>query len=253
MGSVVLMECLSSESVSVCVDDYVEVQGETGHSKGSVCEILLSGPPSRVRLKNGDAGYVIRIIESTETVLRRIMDEDQYTENKENFNEPVMRDKVIPQTVQSFLNSEGGYLYIGVRDTGRLNERLVGIDRDLDAINSSDRSNDKLCDIFKKSIMESLEKYLRSDASISSLIRIKILNVQDVQIVEVRILKSSMPWFYTHLSKNKKLKLFKCYDGKSMHERRLDDFYIRQGNVKKMLQTHEDFYRYARTRFHEGV
>ena len=150
MGSVVLMECLSSESVGVCVGDYVEVHGGVRHSRGTVCEVLLPGPPSRVRLVNGDTGYVTTVIHSTEVVLRRIMNEDQYTENKENFSEPVMRDKVIPQTAQSFLNSEGGYLYIGVRDIGEPDERLVGISRDLEAINSSDRSNDKLCDIFTK-------------------------------------------------------------------------------------------------------
>lgn len=246
------MEYLSSEPVAVCIGDYVKVDGEGGYSEGTVCEVLLQGYPPRVRLENGDAGHVINILNSREVVLRRIMTEDQHTENKENFCEQVMRDEVIPKTVQSFLNSEGGYLYIGVCDTGDQSERLVGLGRDFSMIDSSDRSNDKLCDILQRKIMESLEKHLQSDTGLGSLVEIRIINVLGTQIVEIRILKSSVPWFYIHTSKKNKRKMFKCSDGQSMHERILDDFYIRQGNAKKRLDTHEDFYRYAKTHFHSG-
>ena len=246
------MEYLSSKHVGVCIGDYVKVDGESGYSEGTVCDVLLQKYPPRVRLENGDAGYVVNIINSRDVVLRRIMNEGQYTENKENFCEQIMRDEVIPKTVQSFLNSEGGYLYIGVRDTGEQSERLVGLNRDFDMIDSPDRSNDKLCDILQGMIIGSLEKHLRSNTSLGSLVEIKIINVLDTQIVEIRIQKSPMPWFYTHISKKNKRKKFKCFDGQSMHERELDDFYIRQGNAKKRLDTHEDFYMYAENHFHSG-
>lgn len=240
--------------MDVCIGDYVKVARESGYSEGTVCDVLLQESPPRVRLENGEAGYVVNIFNSKEIVLDRIMNENQYTENKENFGEPVMRDKVIPQTVQAFLNSEGGYLYIGVRDTGVQSERLVGLSRDFDMIPSPDRSNDKLCDILQRRIMESLEKRLRSDASLGSLVEIRFIDVLDTQIVEIRILKSPMPWFYSHTSKKNKVKKFKCSDDQSpSHERALDDFYIRQGNAKKRLDTHEDFYRYAKTHFHSGL
>ncbi len=240
---------VSGDNSHVCIGDYVEVREElTGNSKGTVCAILSQKDPPRVRLINGDTGQVVRVINSEKIILQRIMNEDQYTENKENFNEQIMRNKVIPQTVQSFLNSEGGYLYIGVRDTGESNERLVGIDSDLSMIDSADRSNDHLCDVLKIKIMDTLDKYLSSEVSLGSLIRIEIVSIQNVQLVEVRMQRSPEPWFYRHI-KNGRPKRFELhFDGKST-QRIIDDFYIRHGNKKKMLETHEEFYTYAKTRF----
>ena len=203
-----------------------------------------------MRLVSGDTGQVVKVINSEQKILQRIMTENQYTENKEKFGEEVMRNRVIPQTVQSFLNSEGGYVYIGIKDTGKTNERLVGLDYDFKLVDSTDRSNDHLCDVLQRKIMDSLDKHLHSEAALGQLVRIEIVEVQSRQVIEVRIQRSPAPWFYHHAAKSGKPKQFDvCYEGKLLQKRTLDDFYIRQGNRKKMLDTHEKFYTYAKTHF----
>ena len=97
-----------------------------------------------VILENGKKGHVIQIVNSAEIIKRRILSENQYSENKEVFGAPVMKTKVIPQTIQSFLNSEGGYLYIGIKDTGTLEERLVGLTFDRETIENGRRAKDWL-------------------------------------------------------------------------------------------------------------
>lgn len=248
---VVIMTYSLVEQSGVCIGDYVEVRGGLSeNSTGTVCEVLSQEYPPRVRLVNGDVGAVVKILNSEQKILQRIMTENQYTENKESFGEEVMRSKVIPQTVQSFLNSEGGYMYIGVKDTGETDERLAGLDYDFGLISSTNRSNDHLCDVLQRNIMDSLDKHLHSEAVLGQLVRIEIVEVRGRQIVEVRIQKSPAPWFYHHISKGGKSKQFDvCYGGKLLQKRTLDDFYIRQGNGKKMLDTHEKFYVYAKTRF----
>ena len=204
-----------------------------------------------VVLTNGDKGDVTRVIDSPNMIPKRIMAEGQHTENKEKFGEDIMREKVIPQAVQSFFNSEGGHLYIGVKDTGNLGERLVGLDDDFGQIEGSENmTNDKLCDELEKRILDALEKHLSSDAAIGQLVKIKFVIVEGVQIAEILVKPSPKPWFFRHLTKGNKLKKFDLYfDNKKLEARTLDDFYIRRGNSKKPLDTHEHFYRYAVERF----
>lgn len=242
---------LSEEPACTCNGDYVEIRVEPeGNSKGTVYEILSQTDPPRVRLLNGDTGHVVRIINSEVKILQRIMNEDQNTENKACFGEEIMRNKVIPQTVQSFLNSEGGRLYIGVKDTGEPNDRLVGLNHDFEMLDPSNKTNDRLCDLLKMQIMNSLDKYLHAEMSLGELVSVEIVSVRKIQLVEVRIKKSPVPWFYRHISKNGKIKQFGiCINGEQVQQRALDDFYIRQGNGKKLLDTHEKFYTYLKAHY----
>ena len=94
-------------SSDVVVGAYVEITlaiNPAERSKGKVSRILsgLGSDRTTVVLTNGDKGDVTRVIRSTAIIRERIMAEGQTTENKENFGEAVMREKVIPQTVQSF-------------------------------------------------------------------------------------------------------------------------------------------------------
>ena len=246
---------LSGRLDDVSIGDYVEVRVGTGEtSKGTVCDLLTQGERPRVRLVNGDAGHVARIINSEDVILQRIMTENQYTENKEIFGEDVMRNKVIPQAVQAFLNSEGGYLYIGVKDMGEPDDRLVGLSHDFEMIHSEERSNDHLGDLLKMEIIDSLDKHLSSEASIGSLVDIEIVRVRGTQIVEIKIRRSPEPWFYRHVAKSGKPLQFELHArGKRIQQRILDDFYIRHGNKKKMLQTQEEFYTYVKTHFRKLV
>ena len=217
---------------------------------GTVCHIL-SHKDLLVRLVSGDVGYVTNIPVDPANIQERIMCENQYAENKKNFSPTIMREDVIPKTVQSFLNSQGGYLYIGVQDNGDLNERLVGLDYDFNMIkDSANLPNDKLCDILERSIMSTLDKHLESDVSLRPLVQVGFIRVHGVQIAEIRIRKSPEPWFYKNLTKNGKAKVFehKSNDGAVM-QRRMDDFYIRFGGSKKLLETHRKVCQYVRNNF----
>lgn len=243
-----------STAYPVHVGDYVRIVLWTNQSKrseGTVDRIVKDSNPPTVILRNGDKGQVLQVLHSEDIVKKRIMAENQYVENKETFSEDVMRTEVIPRTVQSFLNSEGGFLYIGIRDTGDLDERLVGLDYDFRLIkDGTDIPNDKIRDKFERQIMGSLEKYLESEASLGPLVEIRFVRVCDVQVVEISIGKSPKPWFYKNISKSNKPKKFDLHwNGKVMRQQFMDDFYIRDGGGKKLLQTHKDFYTYAKNRF----
>ena len=240
--------------MSIHVGDYVRIRvwsNPAQNSEGSVYKIVKMDNPPIVILRNGQKGEVIQIINSEDKIKERIMSEGQYVENKENFGNNIMCTNVIPHTVQSFLNSEGGYLYIGIRDTGNLNERLVGLDYDFKLI-KGDRElpRDKLCDMLERRILSSLDKYLESEASLGPLVQIRFVYVCSVQLIEVNIKKSPKPWFYRNITKSNKLKQFELHwNNKMLREQIIDDFYIREGGGKKLLQTHKEFYTYAKDRF----
>ena len=247
---------MSSPVFNVHVGDHVEIMLSTNPRKrtsGTVAYIFpdSSNDEITVLLKNGDKGLVFNIINSEEMRKERIMGEDQHTENKENFFESNMSNLEIPQTVQSFLNSEGGYLYIGVRDTGTSRERLVGLDPDFEQIsNHKLLTNDKLCDELERKIMNALDKYLESDTALGPLVEIKFVRVSGTQIVEIDVLPSPKPWFYRHLARSNKPKSFELwFSGEKEGERVLDDFYIRRGGSKKRLPTHKEFYTYVMDHF----
>lgn len=179
------------------------------------------------------------------------MTENQHSENKLNCLEEVMKTEVIPQTIQSFFNSEGGYLYVGVADTGKLQERLVGLANDFELIAKTGLSVDKMCDMLEKKIRDSLRSHLASEAEIDPLLEFNFRYIEGVQILEIRIKQSPAPCFFRHLTKNKKPKQFELYfNNKSIGSNRtLDDFYVRRGNGKSLLETHQAFYEYAKKRF----
>ncbi len=237
---------------AVHVNDYVKISlhsDPSQFSEGTVYRIVSDKDPSKVSvvLKNGDSGTVIQVINSEQAREERIMAEGQHSENKADFCKKIMRDEVIPKTVQSFLNSEGGYLYIGVADTGSLKERLIGLSEDFAIIDpNNSMTNDMRCDKLEMRIMDSLKSHLQSDESVGPLVTIKFVDVRGVQIIEMSIRKSPKPWFYTHKAKMK----FQIYEGgKHITDMMLDEFYIRDGNRKIRQETHKGVYDYIKNRF----
>ena len=237
--------------------DYVKISLLTNPVKQSVGEVMLvldsDSSNTIVVLENGHKGKVIQILDSVDIIKERIRKgETQYVEFKKNFGEAIMRDKVIPQTVQSFLNSEGGYLYIGVRDTGKsLEDKLEGLDVDFALIDSNYKliSNDKMCDKLACKIKDSLQKYLASSIKIGPLIDLNFIHMNNVQILEIKIKKSPEPWFYQHITKSNKQKQFQIAFQDGIIDRRLDDFYIRNVNAKELLHTHKEVYDYICAHF----
>ena len=222
-------------------------------SSGIIAHIFPQSGKDRtlVLLRNGDVGWINYAINSDDIRKKRIMQEGQHTENKELFYGNVMRNDVIPKAVQAFLNSEGGYLYIGVRDTGSLEERLVGLDRDFQQITGyKDMTIDKLQDKLKGIIMSALDKRLTSDVSLGSLVEINFVDINKICIAEITVQKSTKPWFFQNLSRSGKPFEFELFLNKEPKGKRtLDDFYIRQGERKVMLSTHKEFYKYAVNHF----
>ena len=240
----------------VHVGDYVRISlrnDPTMYSEGEVFKKMSETDPNNISviLKNGTSGIVVQVINSIEIIKNRIMREDQYTENKARFGEDIMRHNVIPKTIQSFLNSEGGYLYIGIGDTGELKERLIGLDYDFSRIDYSSEklSNDKLCDKLEIKIMDSLEKYLKSNISLGPLIKITFHKIFNIQFIEIMIKKSPQPWFFKNMKNGKEVSFDIHRNDGTVDKRRLDDFYIRRGGSKKRLETHEEFYDYFIGRF----
>lgn len=240
--------------------DHVEITlaDPKKHSEGKIIKILKNTDPNNVQviLENGDLGTVMRIINSEEDIKERIMHENQYTENKEGFVEDVMRNNVIPKTVQSFLNSVGGYLYIGIRDQGSLKERCVGLKHDFDVMRKNikmthdEMTDDKLCDKLELDIMYTLNKHLRSDVDIGPLVKINFVIICNAQIVEIVIKQSPSPWFYKHITKKGKSKQYEIhYENEPITKRILDDFYIRRGNGKVLLQTHHEVHDYIKSHY----
>lgn len=235
-------------------------------SVGKIYEIISKNDDPTgivVSLENGDIGNVTEVINSPEIIKERILaTESHNSENKLNFYEPVMKDKVIPLTIQSFLNSDGGYVYIGIYDDGKTpTETFVGLQEDRkileDALIKSQKlkfgeklSDTKFMDIFRSDIEKTLDKFLACDENIGSLIDFDFPIIDEVMILEINVTSSPSPVFYKHKSRNNKEINFEIYEnGKKIGDRRLDEFYYRDGSRKTRTETFEDFYKYFKNRF----
>lgn len=104
---------------------------------------------------------------------------------------------VIGKTIAAFLNTEGGYLVIGVDD----NQNILGLDTDIQSMSK------KNIDGFELSLIEVIKKFI--GAEFSSYIKISFPEVDGNQICLVKISKSSRP-------------VFTAFEGK-------EDFFIRVG------------------------
>ena len=214
-----------------------------------------------VVLENGKKGHVVQINNSVEIIKKRICNENQFTENKETFGELPMKQKVIPQTIQSFLNSEGGYLYIGVKDTGTLEERLVGLTTDRKIIEAGsnakrwfekegrdDLPDEKFEDFFEMELQTTLGKYLACEIPIAPLIELKWPEINGIKILEIHIPKILKPVFFRNLSKRGEIRFDIKYMNESAGQRYLDDFYVRRGGSKKLIDKSQDIYQYIKNR-----
>lgn len=242
-----------SNFTNIQIGDQVEISLSSNpkiRSTGKIYQIFgIINNETMVLLENGKRGHVVRVINSGDTIKYRIMHEGQNSENKLTFGEDIMRNEVIPKTVQSFLNTDGGYLYIGVADEGTLEDRLVGLNLDFDHIKKGDENmtNDKLCDMLQLRILESLHANLKSDMDIGPLLEFNFVTICKIQILEISIKPSPSPWFFLQTNKKGKPKKFHIYyNGNLENEQNLDYFYIRQGNRKVLLETHKEFYDFVR-------
>ena len=249
MNKGVICRLIMSTTIDVHIGDEVEIISLTDPGKFSAGIVYKIFDPESNRptvlLRNSEKGRVVGIKNSDKMIKDGIMNEDHHNENKETFSDETMRHEVIPQTVQSFLNSDGGNLYVGVKDSGPIDERLTGLDYDFKHIDGYKHlSNDKLCDKLTLKIMDALNKYLISDTKIGPLVTIKYPYVRDIQIAHIRVKRSQKPWFFQHLGRSGKQVEFDLSLNDKHIKRKLDDFYIRDGAMKRLLTTNQEFYKY---------
>jgi len=216
-----------------------------------------------VVLKNGKKGHTINIINSPEIIKKRILAETQNSENKETvFDDSDNIGIWIPLTIQSFLNANGGYLYVGVKDDApTVDEKLVGLEYDYKKIEEkllkrnelepgSKLSEGKFIDELTMMIIAVLEKFLVSDYPIGQLINFDFPIINDVRILEVNVKQSPEPFFFKHLSKkNKEIEFDIVINNEKVTTRKLDEFYYREGGQKERIETIHEFFKYYKSRF----
>ena len=185
--------------------------------------------------------------------------ETQHTENKDSFLSDIMKTKVIPLTIQSFLNSEGGRLYIGVQDGWVDGQQIVGLDSEKQLLEEEFKENfekDKknsgknppeysfadFRDDYEMQIREKVGKYLTSDMHLQPLLFFDFPKVNGTTILQITIDPSKKPVFYKNLNtKNKQI----TYAIPGLGDRTLDTFAYRSGNKKDYCYTSEDFFKYC--------
>lgn len=238
------------------------------HSIGKIAEVISKTDDLNgilVLLENGDSGHIVEIINSVEIIRERILSTESHnSENKLNFYEPIMKEKVIPLTIQSFLNSNGGYVYVGIYDDGKTpSETFVGLKEDkkfledeliiLEELKSEEKLSDmKFKDIYRSDIEKTLDRFLVSDENLGSLIDFNFPVIDGVMILEINITRSDSPVFYKHKSRNNKEINFEIYEnGKKLGDRKIDEFYYRDGSRKVRIDTFEEFYTFLQNNFQQ--
>ena len=197
-----------------------------------------------VLTKNGFYGNVKEIFESDELqdIKKRISSrEDHHIECKETFHFDVKENKKnkernldVVKAIASFLNSDGGYVYIGVKDNGP----PIGLERDY-SVMGNEGDNDGL----ERQIRDSLETNLTNYSTVIECTKkITFPKIDGIEICQIKVEPSPIPIFFkaenvTIESKGKRI------------QRKIDWFYIRKGNSKHLVETMSSFNEYIQTQF----
>jgi hypothetical protein len=203
---------------------------------------------------SGVFGHVLSVDNFVDEVRARILkNEAHVSENKECFYEPIMRTHVIPATIQSFLNADGGYLYIGIYDAGTTpSEKFLGLDEDREYVRkkfvnmgklqpSDTLSDNDFFDEFQSDIEKTLDKYLIADNPLGPLIDYSFPVIDNVAILQIQILPSPNPVFD---NKPQEYQLYQ--NGQKVGTRTLDNFYYRDGSRKKPVENFQKFFKYLK-------
>lgn len=171
--------------------------------------------------KNDEILQLLRKGENTavefKTTFRFDLNRFEATGVRERSNEV---EKSISKTVASFMNAQGGFLLIGVKDDGEVR----GLDDDLDLL---DKKN---MDSFKLQLKNSLESHLH-DKIIFEYFSIEIVTIENKDICIVRVTSSPEP-IIVHV------------------EGRQQEYYVRVDNESKPYQP-DEFYKYWQRRQHK--
>lgn len=257
------MEFVDVKKLSnISIDMYVRL---ANGKEGNVCKIISRDDDPKgiiVLTYDGDHDHIIYAQENfnEEGQIRiDIQAESQYSENKEGFLEEVMKTKVIPITIQSFLNSEGGRLYIGVQDGWTDGQKIVGLENEKKIMeekalkkeikenkgkgesNSFNYSFADFRDDYEMEIRDQIDKYLKTEAELHPLLHFKFPKIDESYILQINIKPSKKPVFYKNLNTNNKEIEFSI---PGLGNRKIDTFAYRTGNDKSYCHTLEEFFHY---------
>jgi len=203
---------------------------------------------------SGVYGHVLSIDNFVDEIRARILrNEAHVSENKENFYEPIMRTHVIPATVQSFLNADGGYLYIGIFDAGTTpSEKFLGLGEDREYVRkkfvnmgklqpSDTLSDNDFFDEYQSDIEKTLDKYLIADNPLGPHIDYSFPIIDNVIILQMIISASPNPVF------DNNPEVYQLYqNGQKVGTRTLDNYYYRDGSRKKPVENFQKFFKHLK-------
>lgn len=256
-----MVDVTKFSDISVGMSVTIRVLNKNKLSTGKVYEVISKANDLEgiiVLITTGLYGHILSVHDEKNKIneiKERILKNESHTsENKESFYEPIMREHVIPATVQSFLNADGGYLYIGIFDGGSTSsEKFRGLGEDKEYVTQKLVKSGKLqpgetlsdsafSDIFQSDIEKTLDKHLISDNSLGPLIDYGFVTIDGVTILEMVIKNSPNPVF------SKNTETFELYQhGKTVGKTITRDiFYFRDGSRKKPIETFQDFFKYLK-------
>jgi uncharacterized protein YwbE/predicted HTH transcriptional regulator len=237
------------EGLHVLVKEFPD-QNENEYSEGIITGILpqpdIVSDGIRVTLNTGSIGNVKELVgpeNSIELIQKRLKDrENLFVEKKSTFSYDVVLDgrndylqTVAAIAVSSFLNTDGGFVYLGVSDDG------VPLGLDLDySLMSSRPNNDGLED----KIRNSFSKILGNNIELQQCLSYNFPIIDNKEICEIHVKPSKKPIF---------LQAKKCtviIDDKHKPQRWIDDFYIRRGNSHYLIEKNSELFEYFMNRFH---
>jgi uncharacterized repeat protein (TIGR03833 family) len=225
--------------------------GDSEFFEGTIKEILTKADTHphgiKVKLDNGKTGRVVDILdgftaqgkalvkvvgESVQVEEEKLpTEESQKTEFKSTFKFDLNRfekgdgkkvqdkeiEKEISIAVSSMANSDGGQIFIGIRDNGE----VIGLEMDYELF---DNPND---DKFQRIVWQSIQKYLNNMTFISK-IHLSLLNVQSKKICKIIVPRSDEPIF--------------------VHDNNTQESYVRIGPKSEKFPPAE-FMKYCKKRF----
>jgi len=214
-----------------------------------------------VRLQDGDQGNIVSVEASDKVRIERIMDtESDSSDNKENFYDEDMTHEAIPHVVSSFMNADGGYVYIGVVDAAKsIEEKFVGLKSEKNIIEQKlsknpkyegkELSDQKFHDIYREDIENALDEHLTTTTRRGKLTDFNFIILNGVTILEIFIRKSPTPVFYSNPSRAKHSKFIVTLRNKNYPSRELDEFHYRNGSHKAHCDTFEEFLKFYKENF----
>ena len=216
-------------------------QKESEYTEGKIVAIMTQEQfePNgiRVSLDNGAIGNLVKILDSNdspEQIKKRLRKrENQIIERKSSFAFDIKESKknddlqmAVAVAVASFINTDGGFVYVGVNDEGN----CLGLTDDYRLMKlrqNSDGLEDKMKQYFNKVLSDPIIQ--------QQCITFSFPIIDNKEICEIYVKPSYKPIF---LNPRK----FVVLVGAKRQQRWFDDFYIRRGNSHYLIEKNSEFF-----------